>query len=204
MASDTHRVGHLHLLETPETPAVITSEARFSLASSPFRPGELPVISWVRLDLPTQTVIREAAKAAGIPGELWIRIAAEASRLVSELSSKDSAQAQQITAHLDEATRQKGSRGSLESPALTHYADQLERGGAYRDIPPDLPLRLPEEMTGSWRRSAASTRRTMPQWIGERVADAPRHCVSWEITAARNFQSLGEWFYASFLIELNS
>src|SRR5436305_6444488 len=57
------------------------------LASTPFRPGELPVTAWVPLDHATRVLVWRRAKEAALPTELWVRIAVESSRLSSEISS---------------------------------------------------------------------------------------------------------------------
>ena len=172
-----------------------------SLEATPFRPGELPVISWLVLDPQTRDLIESAACDVGVPPELWVRVAVESSRLVAEIASHVARPASWVVAGLDSTAHAERPPEDelLGGAALDHYADLLEAIHPVRRIPVELPLRLPEEMTGAWRRDAARQRMTMPRWVASRLRDVPDRCLRWEIAAARSRRSLGEWAYASSL-----
>lgn len=194
--------GHLHLVDSsPQAPALPSSVALpASLGSAPFRPGELPVISWITIDTATRDVITSAASKAGIPAELWVRIAAESSRLVIEIAGRCGRPTTWVRNELATAA-ESAERGplSIDALALTRYADALEARHAQSRVDVQLPLRLPEEMIGVWRREATARRTVLPTWLAERLESAPEGCVGWEVAAARACQTLGEWAYASSL-----
>lgn len=171
-----------------------------SLESMPFRPGELPVISWLVMAAETRDLIETSASAARVPPEIWVRVAVESSRLVGEISRYTTRQTDWVVAKLDAACQASSAEHDvLSGSALDRYADRLQASHPPQRISEEFALRLPEEMTDSWRRDATRCRMTMPQWIADRLSHAPSTCLTWEITAARSRQSLGEWAYASSL-----
>lgn len=177
-----------------------------SLAAAPFRPGELPTISWLVLDADTRVFIAASASRARLPTELWIRIAVEASRLLEEIASRTKCTQESVTATLDSAASQDAHADTrhLAATNLGRYADSLEAGHPNDELPSTLPLRLPEEMSGAWIRDAIRYRQSLPSWIGMRLQSAPAECIRWESASARAHQSLGEWAYASSLRALAS
>ena len=174
---------------------------RTPIAAAPFRPGELPIVSWVPLTTETRKLIRQAADAAGIPIELWIRIAVEASRLVAEIADLSGQTEAEASSLLSRATKDAadGPTENLAALSLARYADELRQVHPSGELCPELALRLPEEMNGAWSRAAAQQRLSYAQWVSCRIAAAPTDCVKWEIAAARSCKSLGEWAYASSL-----
>jgi hypothetical protein len=174
-----------------------------SLQGAPFRPGELPVLSWIRLDSATRDQITAGATRAGVPTEVWVRIAVESSRLAAEISVVIGRSTYEINEYLDlDAARGVPSGKDVpivEAVGLLDYAKQLRTPQRPGVLGRDNPLRLPEEMTGAWRAAATYARLSLPEWIAERLAEASPGCVRWEIAAAESFQSLGEWAYASAL-----
>lgn len=167
---------------------------------APFRPGELPLISWVPLDLKTRELIGMATTTAGIPIDLWVRIAVEASRLVEEIATLSGSLKSEVASRLDSAA-QIASRPPQQTGGhlLIRYAAELQVARKGQKVPNELALRLPEEMSGAWTRSAAKERIRLPTWIAQRLRSVPANCVGWEIAAASAYQSLGEWAYASSL-----
>jgi hypothetical protein len=202
MESDTKsRPNHLRVASSSTGVAERHDHIPISLTAAPFRPGELPVTSWLVLDIATRDLIANSALSARVPAELWVRVAVESSRLVTEIASEVSQPEPQVSACLDAAACASDGLAdpTLGTAALDRYADHLATAHASGRVPVELPLRLPEEMAGAWQRDAARERVSMPRWVGARLRAAPAACVNWEIAAARASQSLGEWAYASFL-----
>lgn len=196
------RLGTTHLrLVSARTPRVDPGRPSTpAISAAPFRPGELPLISWVPLDLETRELIGRPAIAAGIPIDLWVRIAVEASRLVEEIATLSGCIQTEVASRLDSAALNDGEPpNQLGGHSLNRYAAELRLGRGPQEVPGELALRLPEEMSGAWTRSAAKERVRFPTWIAQRLRSAPANCVSWEIAAADSCQSLGEWAYASSL-----
>lgn len=179
--------------------------APISLAASPFRPGELPIISWLTLDDESRALISDLASHARLPVELWIRIAVEASRLVEEIALRTGNTQDWVTATLDRSTiRHQATMEQLAASSLGRYAEHLESAYPAGEIPSTLSLRLPEEMSGAWVRDAIRRRQSLSRWISFRLQSVPTGCVQWEAASARACQSLGEWAYASSLRALTS
>ncbi len=184
----------------------LSSVARISLAAAPFRPGELPTISWLVLDTNSRAFIAASASHARLPVELWVRIAVEASRLLEEVASRTNRTQDWVTATLDHAASRQAHANTrhLATASLDRYADNLEAAHPSGGLPHTLPLRLPEEMSGAWVRDAVRHRESLPSWISTRLQSVPTGCVRWEAASARACQSLGEWAYASSLLALTS
>jgi hypothetical protein len=125
----------------------------------------------------------------------------ESSRLVEEIAVRSSRPAEWVCSHLVVAAQSadRRPRESLDAVALSRYARALEEAHPPGRLEVQQPLRLPEEMTGAWRRDAAFRHSTLAAWMSERLRTAPDGCVAWEIAAARACQSLAEWAYASSL-----
>jgi predicted transcriptional regulator len=153
------------------------------------------------VDAETQKLISSAANAAAIPVELWVRIAVEASRLVSEIAGllgQPEAEVRSLLSCVAESDVEAGT-DALAGLALVRYAEELRHEHPRCEVMRELPMRLPEEMNATWRRAAAQQHSTYATWIATQLAVAPGDCVEWEIAAARNCKSLGEWAYASSL-----
>ena len=193
----------LRLVVSP-TSAQLRAPARAPISVAPFRPGELPIVSWVPLSPKTRKLVKNAADAAALPVELWVRIAVEASRLVSELSELSGLAEPAVCSVLNNAAEMEWSRREratqdLAALTLACYADELRQTHPRVDVESELALRLPEEMNASWSIAAAGTRLSYASWVALRLASAPCDCVQWEIAAAQSCRSLGEWVYASSL-----
>lgn len=174
---------------------------RTPIATAPFRPGELPVVSWIPLTPETRVLIKTAASTAAVPIELWVRIAVEASRLMSEIAELSGRPETEMSWLLSHAAKEdaRTAPDNLAALALARYADELRQKHPCGELGPELAVRLPEEMNAAWSRTAARRRLSYGQWIAERLAVAPRDCVQWEIAAVQSCKSLGEWAYASSL-----
>lgn len=149
----------------------------------------------------TQKLISSAADAAAIPVELWVRIAVEASRLVSEIAGllkQPEARVRSLLSCAAESAADERTE-DLAGIALERYAEQLRHEHPRCEVVPELPMRLPEEMNATWHRAAAQQHSAYATWIAKQLATAPGDCVEWEIAAARDCKSLGEWAYASSL-----
>lgn len=193
----------LRLVVSP-TSAQLRAPARAPISVAPFRPGELPIVSWVPLSPETRELVKNAAYAAALPVELWVRIAVEASRLVSEISELSGLTEPAVCSLLSnaaekEASRRERSTQDLAALTLVRYAEELRQTHPRIDLDSELALRLPEEMNAAWSRAAADTRLSYASWVALRLASAPCDCVQWEIAAAHSCRSLGEWVYASSL-----
>lgn len=186
------------LVNTEPTPTHPTPTAP-SLASAPFRPGELPLTAWIPLDSATRDLVRKRATEAALPIELWVRIAVEASRLAGEISYLAGCRREEVVVQLDLATTSPGETHTLAASELRRYAAELRKGHPAFEAGEVLALRLPEEISGAWNAAAVATRQELPHWLASMLDDAPRECVAWEATAAATCRSLGEWAYASWL-----
>lgn len=190
----------LRLVSSSESPPAHPAHPTPSLASAPFRPGELPLTAWIPLDRATRNSLREQAEEAAVPVELWVRIAAETSRLVNEISSRAARPRSEVIAHLDHAaSAPTGGAHTLGASNLCRYAAQLRKGHRASEVGAVLALRLPEEISGAWNAAASVARLEMPRWIAAALEEAPPKCVAWEAAAAEASRSLGEWAYASWL-----
>lgn len=190
----------LRLLANAEPAPVRHTPTAPSLASAPFRPGELPLTAWIPLDRTTRDLIRARASEAALPTELWVRIAVEASRLVSEISSLTAYSRDDVVEQLDlAATPLTGPAHTLAASGLRRYATELRKGHPAAEAGEVLALRLPEEISGAWNAAASEARLEMPRWIAVALEEAPPECVAWEAAAAATCRSLGEWAYASWL-----
>jgi hypothetical protein len=176
-----------------------------TLASAPFRPGELPLTAWVPLDRLTRNLILERAREAALPTELWVRIAVETSRLASEISSLTARPRREVVAQLDLAATWPASEvHTLAASELRRYAAELRKSHPVADTGEVLALRLPEEISGAWNAAASEARLEMPHWISAALEKTPPKCVTWEAAAAVTYRSLGEWAYAAWLRASNS
>jgi hypothetical protein len=190
----------LRLLSNPEPSPPQTAPTAPSLASAPFRPGEIPLTAWVPLDPVTRNLAWEQSKAAALPTELWVRLAVEASRLANEISALTARPRQQVIAGLDLwASKSECETPTISASELRHYASELRRGHPTAEAGEVLALRLSEEMSGAWNAAASKARAEMPHWIASALKNAPPECVTWEAAAAATCRSLGEWAYASWL-----
>src|SRR6478735_8493702 len=116
------------LVNAEPTPTHPTPTAP-SLASAPFRPGELPLTAWIPLDSATRDLVRERAREAATPVELWVRIAVEASRLASEISYLAGCRRQEVVVQLDLATASPtGQMHTIATSELRRYATELRKG----------------------------------------------------------------------------
>lgn len=172
-----------------------------SIWSAPFRPGELPIISWVPLAADAREGLGVRVRDAGLPAELWVRIAVESSRLAAEIALLADEPREQVVSVLDGLAAGERSVDTAEvaAGALRRYAAELaapRSGVAGAD---ELALHLPEEMAGAWSRAAARERRVLAEWVAERLQEAPAGCIEWEMAAVEDCQSMGEWAYASWL-----
>ena len=186
-----------HRVDAPRLPTTVP----VPLNVAPFRPGELPVISWIALDANIRDLIKRSATAAHVPIELWVRAAVESSRLVTEIATRSDQLESKIVSGLDAAARvgRAADPQTLGATALSRYADLLESSHPSGKVPPVLPLRLPEEMVGAWHHAATRKQVEMSSWIAMRMQTVPSGCISWEAAAARSHQSLEAWAYASIL-----
>lgn len=126
----------------------------------------------------TRQLIETSAAAARAPPEIWVRVAVEAARLVAEIASYTGRLTSLVVAELDSASATPPARRDvLGGSALDRYVDRLRPGHAARRVPEQFALRLPEEMTDTWRRDAARQRLTMPEWVAERLKSAPSTCL---------------------------
>jgi hypothetical protein len=159
------------------------------------------VVSWIPLSPESRDLIRTSAAGAQLPIEIWVRIAVEASRLVFEiadLSGRLEEEVQELLGHVASQNHHL-STSHLAASGLERYAEELGNQHEGGPLDAELSLRLPEEMNAAWSHAAAKARLSYSDWFSERLTATPPQCVQWEITAARNCQSLGEWSYASFL-----
>lgn len=190
----------LRLLVNAQAPPVRSTSMAPSLTSAPFRPGELPLTAWFPLDHTTRDLVRQRAKEAALPTELWVRIAVETSRLASEISSLTAQPRRAVITQLDlAATAPAWETHKLGASELRRYACELRKGHPTTEVGEVLGLRLPEEIGGAWNAAASEARLEMPRWISAALAEAPSECVAWEVAAAATCRSLGEWAYASWL-----
>lgn len=173
---------------------------RVNLVTTPFRPGELPCITSLTLDAATRGAVEQQAVTARLPLEIYVRIATEASRVVSEVAGRTGRSVAWVGAALDEAATHPSAVTAVDAPGMTRYVLALRVADGLGKAPPgDLALRLPEDMTGSWRRAAREAGTALAAWVAARVADTPERCVDWESAAASECRTLGEWAYASAL-----
>jgi hypothetical protein len=179
----------------PESPACLSAGP--SLAAAPFRPGELPAICWLTLDESTRQLARDGASAARVPVELWIRTAVEGARLLDELAPVTGRERSEVCALFDDEALYDEIPDELSSAPLRAYAAMLERGGPSGALETTVALRISEEMAGSWRHAAVVAQRSLPQWVGDRLGEAPPGCMAWERAAAMAHRTLAEWGYAS-------
>jgi hypothetical protein len=192
----------LRLVTCRDSSAHLPLRAGVPITGAPFRPGELPVVSWIPLDLSTKSLVAEGIKTSELPVELWVRIAVEASRLTDEIASASNLSTQHVVEVLDLAADEELSRPPTEiatGHALRRYAAELKCSHRRETPGDDLALRLPEEMCGAWSAASVVAHLTLPDWVATRLREAPRQSVSWEAAAASAYQSLGEWAYACFL-----
>jgi hypothetical protein len=191
----------LRVVSGGEAPPNFGPTLAASIWSAPFRPGELPIISWVPLGIGARERLALRASDDGLPEELWVRIAVESSRLVSEIASLSGEPREHVASIIDGVAADDGVPRPAEAAAgaLRRYATELAnpRGGASGAS--ELALHLPEEMAGTWSRTAARERLGLAEWVAKRLDEAPTGCVEWEMAAAGGCQSLGEWAYASWL-----
>ena len=196
----------LRLLPDPiATPVRAPDPYTASLATAPFRPGELPLICWLPLDEETRKCIAASARAARLPAPLWVRIAVETSRLKEEIAARCMHSAGWVQAVLDETSRAgtpPTSSPDLDSYTMSAYAAALSASHSVGHVESEMPLPLPEDMTGAWRRAARQLGLPVHRWVAKQLADPPVACVAWEIAASRSFQTLAEWAYASSLMAL--
>lgn len=173
------------------------------LTVTPFRPGELPQVTRLALDSSACTEIERLASAARVPIEIFIRLAVEAARLLLEIAALTEQPTDRLCALLDHAAARVTATTTLDAPGMSRYARGLRMAVRPRKSPPgDLAVRLPEEMAGAWRRAAREADESLGAWVTARVADAPPRCVDWEIAAATECRTLGEWAYASALCSI--
>jgi hypothetical protein len=201
-AASVSRTGsHLLVVPAPSHRTIEADTVGLSLTSTPFRPGELPVLWWAQLCTAEREIVAQRAAEDRVPVALWLRTAVEASRVVVEIASATGASVDAVTAALDTAAVDGNVLGHIEPTrgALDRYADLLVRGERAGGVDSEVVVRLSEEMAGAWRRAAIATRTLMPAWIAARLTDAPQACVAWEIAAARTCRTLAEWAYASTL-----
>jgi hypothetical protein len=112
-----------------------------------------------------------------------------------------------VRAVLDHAATHPLAVTPIDAPGMVRYVHALRVvAGASKAPPGDLVLRLPEDMTGAWRRASRVARRAsreagtpLATWVAAKVADTPDRCVDWESAAASECRTLGEWAYASAL-----
>lgn len=192
---------HLRLLPSAERTATNVEPVAPSLASAPFRPGELPLTAWIPLSHPIRELVSEQANAASLPVELWVRIAVEASRLATEIASLTACPREEVIRRLDlAASEPEREVHVLGASDLCRYAAELCSGhwptSATGEV---LALRLPEEIRGAWNTAASEARLGIAHWVAAELEKAPLRCVDWEAAAARTSRSLGEWAYASWL-----
>jgi hypothetical protein len=197
-ASTTPR---LHVVASPPSAELRTPALETSLNAAPFRPGELPVISWIVLDRASQERVSAGAAAARVPAELWLRLAVESSRLAEEIAAYCCRTRHWVVDALDvaAASAEHTDDDELRVDGLARYASLLSHPHATAQVPERMPARLPEEMAGGWRRAATRAGVTLERWVADRLRSAPANCVEWEIAAALACQTLAEWTYAASL-----
>jgi hypothetical protein len=200
-STSTPAASHLRVVAAPLPPTLGPVALEATLSSAPFRPGELPVITWIAFDRASQERVEEGATAARVPAELWLRLAVESSRLAEEIATRCGRARLWIVDVLDSAaaSAEHTIDDELRTDGLVRYAALLRRPHPIGQIPGRMPARLPEEMAGGWRRAATHAGVTFERWLGERLERAPSRCVEWEIAAADSCQTLAEWTYAASL-----
>jgi hypothetical protein len=170
------------------------------LVTTPSRPGELPCITLLALDAVIRSVVEQEAVAARLPLEMYVRIATEASRVVQEVAALTGRSGAWVCAALDDAATHPSAVTAVDAPGMTRYVHALRMAvGGVKPPPGDLALRLPEDMTGAWRRAAREAGTALAVWVAARVADKPDRCVEWETAAASECRTLAEWGYVSAL-----
>jgi hypothetical protein len=189
----------LRLVASPESVLASPAPRPPSLTAAPFRPGELPITSWIPLESSIRALVSRRANEEALPIELWVRIAVEASRLTDEISTLTNQSRQGVIDRLDIAASALDDTQTLSGSELRRYAAELRRSHATVDADDVLALRLPEEISGAWGKAASAARVDMPHWIAHAIRAAPAECVAWEAAAASTCRSLGEWAYASWL-----
>ena len=173
---------------------------RVDLSTTPFRPGELPCITSLALNAATRAAVEQHAAAARLPLEIYVRIATEASRVVGEVAARTGRSVAWVCAALHDAAAHPSAVTAVDAPGMTRYVQAFDVAAGGGKAPPgDLALRLPEDMTGAWRRAAREAGTALAAWVAARVADTPDRCVTWERAAASECRTLGEWAYASAL-----
>jgi hypothetical protein len=205
--SPSRRDPCLRVVPPPSRPAIPADTVGLSLTSTPFRPGELPVLCWTPLGTDAREIVARRATESGLPAALWLRTAVESARVAAEISSVTGVPLDQATAALDAAASPAGDelkRAEATPNALDRYAGLLSRGEPVGAVEPEVVLRLSEEMAGAWRRAAIVAGTPISVWISSHLASAPVGCVAWEIASARACRTLAEWAYASTLRSMTS
>ena len=194
---------HSHLRLVTETPGIRPPAGRLggSLTASPFRPGELPSSCRIELSPTDQELVAERSRRARIPPELWTRTAVECARVRNEIAEYARQDPRQVELVLDEAIDAAPDLpvSLTAASSLRQYAALLERGESVPALSPTMVLHLSDEISGTWARTATGQRQSLTDWISEQVRTAPEMSTRWEISAARQCQTLAEWAYAAWL-----
>jgi hypothetical protein len=170
-----------------------------TLASQPFRPGEMPIV-W-RLDLP-DPVARDVARSASklrIPVVLWVRLATEAARHVEDVAQALGLGPDEISHWLDQAAQSRRRHPTtLAARHLAAYAGYLRDGDP--SLPPPsaetgLHLLVPDALVAAWSLDASRSGADLTSWVVERITNAPDSAVAWEAAAADAGATLGEWIW---------
>lgn len=188
-----------------EALAAKTASARVpSLASQPFRPGELPEFVLVELG-PMAAVAEERAAQDGIPTELWLRLAVEAARHIHLLAELLNVERTEVAAALNAEVDVRSAVAPLETRRQRGYAQHLRAASSRPAARPGrtrYSLAIPDTILSAWSIAAATAGETISEYVAARVDAAPDGLSRWEAAAAERGQPLSEWIYVAGLRSL--
>ena len=172
-----------------------------SLASQPFRPGELPAIVPIEVDSAVRSTAAQAAVARRLPIELWIRLAVDGWRHANYAAAATDVSLDQLADWCDQRAA-----GADQPPLVVTgrlhqaYARLIDEGDATatpRRATSRIHLLLPDVVLSGWSVGAAAAGVDLSTYVSRALEQAPDGVASWEAAAAARGLSLGEWIWQS-------
>jgi hypothetical protein len=174
-----------------------------SLASQPFRPGEMPEAVLLELPESVAGVVAVEANTSGLPPELFVRIAVESTRHLRNI-----ARVLAVTVVEAAGIVERGIEDQDSGPAVVEarrqqaYAKRVRAatiGRGARAVIERITVLLPDAMLAGWAVDAAAECVPLDEFIFGCIREAPSAAVTWEAAAAARGLSLGEAMYAATL-----
>lgn len=168
----------------------------FDLTVHPLRPGFAHAAVTLTLDAKLAEAVEAAAAADGLPTPLWAGLAIESERAVRALAQAtgiDTAALEQTLAAA--AVHTAETLAGQRGRRLARYALALRTCGARKPERPRkrLTVAVALHTLTAWELAAAVERQSVGDWAAARLASLPTGRARWESAAAQAGQTLGEW-----------